>query len=67
MVYDKNDPVYSGLSGDRAEDMILKRHQRWLEMQPDDTKTLFCEHGRYVGYGKVFAYKCERCNPGYED
>ena len=62
---DKNDPIYHDVQGDRAEDAIMARSLQWLDRQDDDVKVLFCEHGRYVGFGGVFKYKCERCTPGY--
>jgi hypothetical protein len=67
-MHDKNDPICHDIKGEEAQkDAMQQRSLAWVGRQPDDVKLLFCEHGRYVGFGKVFAYKCERCNPGYED
>lgn len=63
---DARDPIYHDVQGEDAEDAIVRRFQNWLARQDEDVAQYFCEHGRYVGYGAVFAYKCERCSPGYE-
>ena len=65
---DKNDPIYHDVRDDKAEDAILRRFNRWLDLHVDDNVAeYFCEHGRYVGFGGALAYMCERCTPGYED
>lgn len=64
---DERDPIFHDVQGEAAEAAILERHERWLDLQDDDVRPLFCEHARYVGFGKVFAYKCPQCAPGYEE
>lgn len=61
---DKNDPVYHGLSGDKAEKMIMDRHARWESKAEDTLANRHCEHGQYVGYNRALANRCPRCPEG---
>ena len=46
-----------------VEDQI-KTFKKWAAKQdPEYIAKVFCEHGKYIGVGGVFRYKCKRgCN-----
>ncbi len=67
-MHDKNDPLCHDIKGDEAQsEAITQRSIAWMEQQSEDVRQYFCEHGRYVGYNGALKFKCERCEPGYED